>query len=86
MLKAGNKIKVHIFDTMNKEIRTNNYDAIFEVVKHPVPNYIDHSIGIYWTSDKFTPFNEFSHNVIFENIETGKKYNYSNIYNGLCEV
>lgn len=86
MLRAGDKIKVHIFDTMNKEIITNNHNAIFEVVKHPTPNFIDCSIGIYWTADKFAPFNEFSHNAIFENVNTGKQYNYSNIYNGLCEV
>lgn len=80
MLKENDKIKVHMFNDQGKEIKTAVYDKVFEVIKK------NSRLGIYWKDDEFAPFETFSHTVIFENIETNKKYYYSNIYSSITEV
>ena len=88
MLKENSKIKVHLFDTSNKEIITRNFDKVFTVYKK------GSKLGIDWNiehsqytcnGDIFTPFHTFATTVIFENVENGKQYNFDNITNNLKE-
>lgn len=82
MLKANDKIKVHLFDA-DKEIITNNFDAVFTVRKE------NGNLGIDWNQDKedtFTPFQMFASSVIFENMDTGKKYHWNTIARAIIEV
>lgn len=88
MLKENSKIKVHLFDTSNKEIKTRNFDKVFTVYKK------GGKLGIDWNtnrspytcnSDIFTPFHTFATTVIFEDIENGKQYYFDNITNNLKE-
>ena len=88
MLKENSKIKVHLFDTSNKEIKTRNFDKVFTVYKK------GGKLGIDWNTehsqylcngDIFTPFNTFAQCVIFEDIENGKQYYFDNITNNLKE-
>lgn len=51
-LKAGDKIKVRIYGTNGKVIKTRNYDEIFTVCEE------NGKLGIYWT-EEFTPFENF---------------------------
>ena len=57
-----------------------------------IPCYEDENgkLGIDWNTEKlpytcngevFTPFETFSYSVIFENVENGKKYHWSNAEN-----
>ena len=87
MLKENSKVKVHFcdhrkFPSFEDEIITRQHDKIFEVKKQ------DERLGIDYNTERspytcngeiFTPFNTFAWNVIFENVETGKLYHYSNI-------
>ena len=88
MLKENSKIKVHLFDTSNKEIKTRNFDKVFTVYKNGGKHGIDwnteHSQYI-CNGDIFTPFNTFAQCVIFEDIENGKQYYFDNITNNLKE-
>lgn len=68
MLKKNDKIKVHLFDTNHKEIKTRNFDKIFTVTEE------SGKIGIYWNEDEFEPFEHFCYSVQFENIETGEMF------------
>ena len=86
MLKENSKIKVHLFGTSNKEIKTRNFDKVFTVYKK------GGKLGIDWNTehsqylckgDIFTPFNTFASSVIFEDIENGKQYYFDNITNNL---
>ncbi len=88
MLKENSKIKVHLFDTSNKEIKTRNFDKVFTVYKK------SGKLGIDWNTNRspytcngdiFTPFHTFATTVIFEDIENGKQYYFDNITNGLKE-
>ena len=87
MLTENSKVKVHFCDhrkypSFESETITGNHDEIFEVKNH------NGKIGIDWNTKRspytcngevFTPFEAFSSSVIFEDIETGELYHYSNI-------
>mgnify|MGYP001031991177 FL=1 len=88
MLKVNDKVKVHMYDTCNREIKARNYGTIFTVHED------NGKLGIDWNTEKslttcngevFTPFETFSYSVIFENVENGKKYHWSNAKNGIVE-
>lgn len=51
-LKAGDKIKVRIYGTNGKVIKTRNFDEIFTVCEE------NEKLGFYWT-DEFAPFESF---------------------------
>lgn len=88
MLKENSKIKVHLFDTSNKEIKTRNFDKVFTVYKKGGKLGIDWNINrspYTCNGDIFTPFNTFAQCVIFEDIENGKQYYFDNITNNLKE-
>lgn len=89
MLKIDDKIKVHLFDTRNREIKTRNYGKVFEVYEK------GGKLGIDWNTEKspytckgeiFTPFETFACSVIFESVETGENYRFSNIKKGLEKI
>lgn len=89
MLKVNDKVKVHMYGTCNREIKIRNHDAIFIVRER------NGKLGLDWNTEKslttcngevFTPFETFSYSVIFENIENGKKYHWSNANNGIVEM
>ena len=88
MLKINDKVKVHMYDTCNREIKTRNYGAVFTVKE------VNGKLGIDWNTEKspmtcdgevFTPFETFSYSVIFEDVENGKKYHWNNAENGIVE-
>lgn len=78
-MKINDKIKVHLFDTNNKEIKTKNFDKIFTVCEE------NGKLGIYWT-EEFTPFETFAHTVIFENVKTGELFHFDNISNSVIKI
>ena len=89
MLKVNDRIKVHIFGADHREIKTWNYNTVFTVYE------VDGKLGIDWNTKKspttcngevFTPFETFSYTVIFENVENGKRYHWSNIENRVVEM
>lgn len=51
-LRAGDKIKVRIYGTDGKAIKTRNFDEVFTVCEE------NGKLGIYWT-EEFTPFENF---------------------------
>lgn len=87
MLKKNSKVKVHLCDhrkypSFEDETITRNHNKIFEVKKQ------GGKLGIDWNTECspyickgeiFVPFERFSWSVIFEDIETGKLYHYSDI-------
>ena len=88
-MKENTMIKVHLYDTSNKEIKTRNFDKVFKVYKK------NGKLGIDWNTEKspytckgevFTPFYTFSHSVIFEDIATGEKYHFDNIKNEVVKI
>ena len=62
------RVKVHIYNSNNKEIKTSNFDKIFKVYEK------NGKLGIDWNVAKgleeaFVPFENFSQNaVVFEEI------------------
>lgn len=85
-MKANDIIKVHLYDTSNKEIKTRNYDKVFKVYEK------NGKLGIDWNTERspyickgdiFTPFETFAQSVLFENIETGERFYFSNIENAI---
>lgn len=89
MMKANDMIKVHLYGTDNKEIKTRNFDKVFRVYEK------SGKLGIDWNTDQspytckgevFAPFHTFAHTVIFENIETGARYHFDNITNSVTEI
>lgn len=89
MLKVNDKIKVHMYGTDGKEIQTRNTDTVYTVREE------NGEVGIDWNTDGklttnsgnvFVPFRIFSYSVIFENVENGKKYHWSNANNGIVEM
>ena len=89
MLKVNDKVKVHMYDTCNREIKTRNHGTIFTVHEE------NGKLGIDWNTEKhlycnngnvFAPFETFSYSVIFENVKNGKKYHWSNTNNGIVEM
>lgn len=88
MLNENSKVKVHIYSGKS-EIKTRNHERIFQVKKQ------NGKYGIDWNTERspytcngevFTPFNTFSGNVIFEDVENGKHYHYSNIAENVVEL
>lgn len=89
MLKVNDKIKVHMYDTCNREIKTRNYGTVFTVKE------VNGKLGIDWNTEKlpyscngeiFAPFETFAHTVLFENTESEKIYYWSNIKKGIAEL
>lgn len=92
IMKANDKIKVHFYNhdySDYREIKTKNYDKVFEVYEK------NGKLGIDWNTDKspydckgevFTPFDTFAQRVIFENVDTGERFRFDNIKNGVIKV
>lgn len=79
-LKINDKIKVRIYGTDGKVIKTNNFDEVFTVCEK------DGKLGIYWT-EEFAPFDSFCNTEFLKQIETleifGKRWfqkSYGNTY------
>lgn len=88
-MKTNDTIKVHLYDSSNREIRTRNYDKTFFVYEK------NGKLGIDWNTEKspytcngdvFTPFETFAQSVIFENVETKELFYFSNIENAVVSV
>ena len=88
-IKEKDMINVHLYDTSNREIKTRNYNKVFEVC------YKNGKLGIDWNTERspyicrgeiFTPFEVFAPSVTFENIETNESYYFSNIKNELEKI
>lgn len=88
-MKANDLIKVHIYGTDNREIKTRNFDRLFTVYEK------NGKLGIDWNTDhcpylcngdEFTPFEIFSHIVIFEKVTTGKKFYFDSVSNRIKKV
>lgn len=88
MLNENSKVKVHMYSGKS-EIKTRNHGRIFQVKKQ------NGKYGIDWNTEHspytcngeaFTPFDTFSHSVIFEDVESGKHYHYSNISENMVEL
>ena len=88
-MKANDTIKVHLYDSSNREIRTRNYDKTFCVYEKAG------KLGIDWNTgksshtckgDAFAPFETFAPSVIFENIETKELFHFSNIKNAVVRI
>lgn len=94
MLKENSKVKVHFcnhnkFPSFEGESITRTHDKIFEVKKKNGKLGIDYNTSrspYTRNGEIFTPFETFSWNVIFEDVETGKQYHYSNITGNLEEI
>jgi hypothetical protein len=89
MLKVNDKVKVHMYDTCNREIKTRNYGTVFTVKE------VNGKLGIDWNTEKlpttcngevFAPLETFAPTVLFENIENEKIYYWSNIKKGIAEL
>lgn len=82
MLQEKAKVKVYIcqqFPNIETAIKTDNFGEVFEVKKE------GGKIGIEWAG-KFEPLEHFASRTIFEDVETGKLYHYSNIAENIEEV
>lgn len=94
MLQENIKVKVYIcnhqtFPEIGDEVKNRNDGVIFEVKKHNGKLGIDYNTRrspYTCKGEVFTPFDAFSQNVIFEDVETGKQYHYSNIAGNLEEI
>lgn len=83
-MTVNDRIKVHMYDTNGKEIKTKVFDKIFKVYEN------NGKLGIDWNVERisyicngniFAPFETFASSVIFENVGTGKKYHFNTITN-----
>lgn len=88
-MKTNDTIKIHLYETGNREIKTRNYNKVFRVYKK------NGKLGIDWNTEKspytckgdaFTPFETFAQSVIFENVDTGELFHFSNIKNAVVSV
>lgn len=88
-MKTNDMIKVHLYDTSNREIKTRNYDKVFPVYEK------NGKLGIDWNTgrspytckgDVFTSFETFAPSVIFENIKTGELFHFSSIKNAVVDI
>lgn len=94
MLKENSKVKVYIcnnqtFPKIEDAVKTRNSDQIFVVTRKNGKLGIDYNTSrspYTCRGEIFTPFETFSWNVIFENVETGKQYHYSSIVGDLEEI
>lgn len=88
MLKVNNKIIVHIFGTDGKEIKTLDSNTAYTVCEKNGKLGINYNTERKQTTsdgDVFVPFKSFSYTVVFENVENGKKYYWSNAENAIVE-
>lgn len=88
-LKVNDKVKVRIYGTDGKAIKTRNFDKIFAVYEKNGKMGIDYNTEqnpYTCKGDIFTPFETFATTVIFENVETGEKFHFSNIKNVVIKV
>jgi hypothetical protein len=85
IMKENAKVKVHLFDTVGKEIKTRNFDKVFTVYKkngrYGIDWVVDNADG-----DAFVPFYHFTSATIFEDVSTGKKYYFDNIKRYMAEI
>lgn len=81
MLKENDLVKVHLYGCSNKEIKTGNYNKVFRVYRKNGVLGIDTNHG-----DIFTPFRCFASCVEFEKVETGEKFHFDNIINGISKI
>lgn len=88
-MRTNDIIKVHLYDSSNKEIKTKNYGKTFCVYEK------NGKLGIDWNTERslcscegdiFTPFETFAQSVIFENIETGELFHFSNIEKAVVSI
>ena len=94
MLKENSKVKVHFcdhrkFPSFEGEAITRQHDKIFEVKNQGGKLGIDYNAErspYTCKGEIFTSFNTFARNVIFEDVETGKLYHYSNIEENIEEI
>lgn len=89
MLKENDLVKVHLYGCSNKEIKTGNYNKVFRVYRK------NGVLGIDWNTsrslytnhgDIFTSFRCFASCVEFEKVETGEKFHFDNIINGILKI
>lgn len=89
MLKENDLVKVHLYGCSNKEIKTGNYNKVFRAYRK------NGVLGIDWNTsrslytnhgDIFTPFRCFASCVEFEKVETGEKFHFDNIINGISKI
>ena len=88
-MKANDMIKVHLFGTDSKEIKTRNFEKVFEVYEKNGKLGIDRNTEkSHYTchGEVFTPFYTFASTVVFENVETGELFHFSNIKNGIEKI
>lgn len=72
MIRKNSKVKVHIFDSNNKVIKTRVHGEVFNVYEE------NGKLGIIWNKE-FKPFSLFAPSVHFENVMTRREYHFSNI-------
>lgn len=72
MIRKNSKVKVQIFDSNNKVIKTMVHGEVFNVHEE------NGKLGITWNKE-FKPFSLFAPSVHFENVMTGREYHFSNI-------
>lgn len=79
-LKVNDKVKVRIYGTDGKAIKTKNFDEVFTVCEE------NGKLGIYWT-EEFAPFESFCNTEFLKQIEelkiVGKRWfqqSYGNTY------
>jgi hypothetical protein len=82
-LKVNDKVKVRIYGTDGKAIKTRNFDEVFTVCEE------NGKLGIYWT-EEFAPFETFCNTEFLKQIETleivGKRWfqkSYGNTYHSV---
>lgn len=94
MLQENSKVKVHFcdhrkFPSFEGETITRHHGKIFEVKRKNGKLGIDYNTErspYTCKGDIFTPFYTFALDVVFEDVETGKLYHYSNIAENIEEV
>lgn len=88
MLKEKSRVTVH-FHNSGKEFETQQSGIIYEVKKQ------GGKIGIDFNTERspytchgdiFTPFETFAQSVIFEDVDTKKKYHFDNIAKDIKEI
>lgn len=72
MIRKNSKVKVQIFDSNNKVIKTMVHGEVFNVHEE------NGKLGITWNKE-FKPFSHFAPCVHFENVMTGREYHFSSI-------
>lgn len=88
MLKEKSKVTVHFYSS-GKEFETQKSGVIYEVKKQGEKMGIDYNTerSPYTCNGAiFTPFETFAQCVIFEDVNTKKKYHFDNLTNSIQEV